>query len=126
MTLISEAALKKDIKGKNILVDTNIIIYLTDDIAPYASLSRVLFEMVESGSVFACFSMVSIAEVLQGPLRKGMKQKALDVRDYLMNFPNSDCHPLRQKQAQDWHAAGNIRLHRPRGRAWLYPHGRRH
>jgi predicted nucleic acid-binding protein len=94
MKLISEAELKMDIKGKNILVDTNIIIYLTDNISPYASLSRVLFEMVESGSVFAYFSMVSIAEVLQGPLRKGMKQMALDVRDYLMNFPNSDCQEI--------------------------------
>ena len=91
MKLISEAELKMGIKGKNILVDTNIIIYLTDNIPPYASLSRVLFELVESGFVFAYFSMVSIAEVLQGPLRKGMKQRALDVRDYLMNFPNSDC-----------------------------------
>ena len=94
MKLISEAELKMGIKGRNILVDTNIIIYLTDNISPYASLSRVLFEMVESGSVFAYFSMVSIAEVLQGPLRKGMKQRALDVRDYLMNFPNSDCQEI--------------------------------
>ena len=94
MKLISEAELKMGIKGKNILVDTNIIIYLTDDISPYASLSRALFEMVESGSVFAYFSMVSIAEVLQGPLRKGMQQRALDVRDYLMNFPNSDCQEI--------------------------------
>ena len=94
MKLISEAELKMGIKGRNILVDTNIIIYLTDNISPYASLSRVLFEMVESGSVFAYFSIVSIAEVLQGPLRKGMKQRALDVRDYLMNFPNSDCQEI--------------------------------
>jgi len=48
MKLISEAELKMDIKGKNILVDTNIIIYLTDNIPPYASLSRALFEIVES------------------------------------------------------------------------------
>ena len=94
MTLISEAVLKRALRGRNILVDTNIIIYLTDDIPPYAALSRVLFEMIESGSVFAYFSMVSIAEVMQGPLRKGMKQKALDVRDYLMNFPNSDCQEI--------------------------------
>ena len=76
------------------MVDTNIIIYLTDEIPPYASLSRVLFEMIESGSIFAYFSVVSIAEVLQGPLRKGMKQRALDVRDFLMNFPNSDCQDI--------------------------------
>jgi predicted nucleic acid-binding protein len=90
MTLISESDLKSSLKDRSILVDTNIIIYLTDDIPPYASLSRLLFEMIESGSVFAYFSMVSIAEVLQGPLRKGMKQRAMDVRDYLINFPNSD------------------------------------
>ena len=94
MKLISEAELKNDIKGKNILVDTNIIVYLTDNIPPYVSLSRVLFEMVESGSAFAYFSVVSIAEVLQGPLRKGLKQRALDVRDYLMNFPNSECQEI--------------------------------
>jgi predicted nucleic acid-binding protein len=91
MTLISKADLKRALNGRSILVDTNIIIYLTDDIPPYVSLSRVLFEMIESGSVFAYFSMVSIAEVLQGPLRKGMKQRAMDVRDYLINFPNSAC-----------------------------------
>ena len=94
MTLISETELKKALRGRNIMVDTNIIIYLTDEIPPYASLSRVLFEMIEAGSIFAYFSIVSIAEVLQGPLRKGMKQRALDVRDYLMNFPNSDCQDI--------------------------------
>ena len=94
MTLISEADLKKALRGRNILVDTNIIIYLTDEISPNASLSRVLFEMIESGSIFAYFSIVSIAEVLQGPLRKGMKQRALDVRDFLMNFPNSECQDI--------------------------------
>jgi hypothetical protein len=52
--------------------------------------------MVESGSAFAYFWMVSIAEVLQGPLRKGMKQRALDVRDYLIHFPNSVCQEINQ------------------------------
>lgn len=94
MTLISETALKRAVRSRNILVDTNIIIYLTDDVPPYASLSRALFEMIESGDVFAFFSMVSIAEVIQGPLRKGMRQRAMEVRDYLTNFPNSDCQAI--------------------------------
>ena len=94
MKLISEAVLGRTLRGRNILVDTNIIIYLTDDIQPYASLSRVLFEMIESGAIFAYFSIVSIAEVLNGPLRKGMKQRAFDVRDYLMNFPNTECQDI--------------------------------
>jgi predicted nucleic acid-binding protein len=94
MKLISETDIEKALKGMRILVDTNIIIYLTDDVPPFASLSRVLFEMIESGSVFACFSMITIAEVLQGPLRKGMKQRAMDVRNYLINFPNSTCQEI--------------------------------
>ena len=94
MTLVSPADLKRALDGRRILVDTNIIIYLTDDIRPFASLSRVLFEMIEAGSLFACFSMISIAEVLQGPLRQGMVQRATDVRDYLLNFPNSNCQEI--------------------------------
>ena len=97
MRLISAAVLDRALRGKSILVDTNIIIYLTDGIQPYAPLSRVLFEMIESGAIFAYFSIVSIAEVLQGPLRKGMKQRAVDVRDYLMNFPNSDCQDINRE-----------------------------
>ena len=94
MSLISQAALEKSVKGKRILIDTNIIIYLTDDIHPYASLSRRLFEMIESGDAFAYFSMISIAEVMQGPLRKGLKRNAMEVRDYLLNFPNTTCQEI--------------------------------
>ena len=32
---------------------------------------------------------MSISEVMQGPLRKGYEHIALEVRDYLLNFPNS-------------------------------------
>jgi uncharacterized protein (AIM24 family) len=49
MKLISQTTLAKNVRGKNILIDTNIIVYLTDDIQPYATLSRRLFELIESG-----------------------------------------------------------------------------
>ena len=94
MRPISQAVLEKSVKGKRILIDTNIIIYLTDGIHPYASLSRRLFEMIESGDVFAYFSMISIAEVMQGPLRRGLKRNAMEVRDYILNFPNAACQEI--------------------------------
>lgn len=94
MKLISQSFLKKAASGKKILVDTNIVIYLTDDIQPYAALSRQLFEMIETGDAHAVFSIVSIAEVMQGPLRKGLNRIAMDVRDYLMTFPNSTCQEI--------------------------------
>ncbi len=87
--MITPTFLRKSISGKRVLVDTNIIIYLTDMVMPYASLSRLLFEMVEEGKTSAIFSIISIAEVMQGPLRKGAMQNAKDIRDYLFNFPNS-------------------------------------
>jgi len=88
---ITPSALKKAIKGKKVLIDTNIIIYLTDSVKPYEHLSRLVFNLIEAGEVYGLFSAVSIAEVMQGPLKKGLNDKAADVKKYLLNFPNSFC-----------------------------------
>lgn len=94
MSVIKPSILRKTVQGKHILVDTNIIIYLTDLIEPYAPLSRILFEMIEMGEVSAILSIVSVAEVMQGPLKKGYTRNALDVKNYLMNFPNTVCQEI--------------------------------
>lgn len=97
MSLIKSSMLKKAVYGKHILIDTNIIIYLTDAIEPYAHLSRTLFEMIEKGEVSAVLSVISIAEVMQGPLKKGDTQNATDVKNYLMNFPNTACQEITEE-----------------------------
>jgi predicted nucleic acid-binding protein len=91
MRVHSPSALKKALSGKNALVDSNIIIYLTDDVQPFAALSRLIFQMIEKGNLFGVFSVISIAEVMQGPLRRGLLQNAIDAKTYLLNFPNSTC-----------------------------------
>lgn len=91
MKLITPKALRNKVRGKTILVDSNIIIYLTDSIPPYDQLSRLLFELVEQGMVRAIFSLVSIAEVMNGPLKKNSVSTAIQVREYLLHFPNSHC-----------------------------------
>ena len=92
--MISEGTLKKAIKGQKVLIDSNIIIYLTDSIQPYEPLADLLFKMVESGDAEAVISILSIGEVMQGPIRKGLEHIAFEVRDYLVNFPNSYCQDI--------------------------------
>lgn len=94
MNRLTSSKLKKAVSGRQILVDTDIIIYLTDSISPYESLSRLLFEMIEKGDVSATFSVITVAEVMQGPLRKGNMQNAMDVKNYLLNFPHSLCQEI--------------------------------
>jgi predicted nucleic acid-binding protein len=83
--------LKNNVSGKKVLIDTNIIIYLTDEIQPYHPLSQELFTMIEQGKTKAVISILSVSEVMQGPIKAGKTNLAFEVRDYLLNFPNSQC-----------------------------------
>ncbi len=89
MKVITQKQLENKVAGKRILVDSNIIIYLTDSISPYDQLSKKLFALIEQGDAQAVFSYISIVEVMSGPLKRGMASTALKVRDYLLNFPHS-------------------------------------
>ncbi len=91
MRISSPSALKKALSGKRVLVDSNIIIYLTDAVQPFEQASRMLFQLIEKGDLFAVFSILSIAEVMQGPLKRGLLQNAMEAKTYLLNFPNSTC-----------------------------------
>jgi predicted nucleic acid-binding protein len=84
----------KLIRAKKVLIDSNIIIYLTDSIHPYAPISQQLFNMVESGETEAVISILSISEVMQGPIRRGSPGIAMEIREYLANFPNSHCQEI--------------------------------
>lgn len=92
--MISASEIYRKISGKRVLIDTNIIIYLTDCIDPFDGLSRQIFDMVESGETEAVFSILSIGEVMQGPIRKLRPRIAMDVKEYLTNFPNSRCQEI--------------------------------
>jgi predicted nucleic acid-binding protein len=94
MKIIAPSVLKKKITGKKLLVDTNIIIYLTDSIQPYEPLSRLILEMIETGVASAVLSIISVAEVMKGPINKGKHRNARDVKNYLLNFPNIYCQEI--------------------------------
>ena len=94
MNLRSASWLEKKLSGKRVLIDSNIIIYLTDEVPPYADLARGVFRSLEAGRFSAVFSLVSVAEIICGPLRKGFGAAAFRARDYLLNFPNAECPPV--------------------------------
>ena len=96
MSTISPAHLERQVTGKKVLIDTNIIIYLTDKVEPYEDLSKLLFTLIEEGNVDAILSVISIAEVMQGPLKKGLTDNALRVKEYLLNFPNMSCQMINE------------------------------
>ena len=86
--MISLSRLHRTVEGHKVLIDSNIIIYLTDSVQPYAPLSKALFEIVEAGDAKAVVSILSISEVMQGPIKKNDYTMAMEVKDYLTNFPN--------------------------------------
>lgn len=92
--MIDTKTLKKSVHGKKVLIDSNIIIYLTEKIEPYYQLSRELFAMVEEGNSSAVISILSVSEVMQGPLRAGKTDIAMAVKNYLINFPNTTCQQI--------------------------------
>jgi len=92
--MISESLLKKAVTGHKMLIDSNIIIYLTDSVRPYGPLAELLFEMVEAGDAEAVISILSVGEVMQGPIKRHQHAVALDVKDYLNNFPNCQCQEI--------------------------------
>jgi predicted nucleic acid-binding protein len=94
MKIIPPSGLKKKISGKKLLIDTNIVIYLTDAIQPYEPLSRLIFEMIETGDVSAVLSIISIAEIMKGPINVRQHENALEVKKYLLNFPNISCQEI--------------------------------
>lgn len=89
--MIDIQTLTSSVHGKSLLIDSNIIIYLTEKTEPYHDMSRALFAMIEEGACRAVVSILSVAEVMQGPLRVGRADIAMAVKNYLVNFPNCDC-----------------------------------
>jgi predicted nucleic acid-binding protein len=89
--MIDIRTLTASVRGKRVLIDSNIIVYLTEEIEPYHRLSRALFSMIEEGATNAVISILSVSEVMQGPLRAAKNDTAMAVKNYLLNFPNSHC-----------------------------------
>ncbi len=92
--MIDVRTLKKSVQGKKVLIDSNVIIYLTEETARYHDLSMELFSIIENGSGSGVISILSVSEVMMGPMRAGDLDTAMTVKNYLMNFPNINCQQI--------------------------------
>lgn len=55
---------------------------------------KLLFQLVEAGDAEAVISILSIGEVMQNPIKHHQHALALEVKDYLVNFPNCRCQEI--------------------------------
>ncbi len=58
-------------RGSRVTIDTAPIVYLFEDHHEYLKYYMPLFERIEAGEIQAIISVVTLAEVLAGPLRHG-------------------------------------------------------
>lgn len=81
---IQEALKKYD----RILIDTNSFIYFMEDNGIYADLLQDIFDMIESGKIFAVTSILVLTEVLIKPIKDGNKNLQAKYIAFLTHFPN--------------------------------------
>ncbi len=79
------------------LIDTNVIIYLVEDIPGYGSLAQHVFRSLEAGGFEGVISAVTLGELMMGPLRAAKADVARNLRDWLGAFPNLECRPVDER-----------------------------
>jgi len=99
--------------SKNLMLDTNTIIYFLDGIQPFNHLLITLFELIEQGRLQATLSVISEAELLVKPYREKNTAALKAVELFLGEFPNLKVIPVTReisRQAAIIRAESDIRL----------------
>lgn len=55
---------------RRVALDSNVIVYVLEGVAPWASVARLLLNAIESGRLAAVLSAVGLAELCAGPARR--------------------------------------------------------
>lgn len=76
------------LKNRVVLFDTMLLIYLFEDVAPFAAKCEALFERVRNGELKGIITPITMAELVVKPLAKGRSDIAESYRLALENFPN--------------------------------------
>ena len=69
-------------------LDTSIFIYHLEDHPRYSSLTEVIFDALEKGTIRGITSYLTLLEILTKPKADGLFQVARDYEYYLTTFPN--------------------------------------
>ena len=95
--LVSAGSLLRRLEGRKVLIDTNVIIYLVEDVPGYGNLAQHVFHSLEAGGFEGVVSAITLGELMMGPLRAGRSDVARNLRDWLGAFPNLECRPVDER-----------------------------
>ena len=76
-------------EGSSVLLDTNVLIYHLEGLAPYVELTRSLLERLAETELEGAVSALSVAELLAGPYRTGDEAKVKIARNFVQTLPNT-------------------------------------
>lgn len=71
-------------------MDSSVLIYHLEGLAPYADLTETLFAAVLDGSLKAILSTISITELLVRPFAKDQPDRIMAFERFLFSLPNTD------------------------------------
>jgi predicted nucleic acid-binding protein len=74
-------------------LDSSVVIYHLEGMAPYADLTETLFAAVLEGSLKAILSTISITELLVRPFAKDQLDRIMAFERFLFSLPNTDLVP---------------------------------
>jgi predicted nucleic acid-binding protein len=93
----------EDLQGTTVGLDTAPLIFYFEDKSPYADILDPFFTSLDSGSIQAVTSVITLTEVLVHPLRHSDEKLASDYQDILLSHPNVSAVSVQSAIAQ--HAA---------------------
>ena len=73
---------------RRVALDTNVVIYALEEVAPYKELVEPLFNLMERGFIVATVSTIVEAEVLVKPIRERDRLTLRKVELFFRNSPN--------------------------------------
>jgi predicted nucleic acid-binding protein len=86
---------------RRIGLDTNVLVYLLEDVAPFAATSQAITDAVEAGWVSAVLASIGLAELATGPAGSGDGALVERYRDELRSMTGLRIEPLSAEIAVD-------------------------
>ncbi len=94
-------------------LDTNVLIYLLDNVQPYRDLAGPVLHMMDRGLMVGCISTIVEAEMLVRPIRDRDRRAQETIELFLRNSPNLVLRSVDRavaKRAAEVRAASRLRL----------------
>ncbi|MDK2895616.1 MAG: hypothetical protein PWQ98_1743 [Moorella sp. (in: firmicutes)] len=95
-----DAFLNKIAGFQRLLLDTSTIIYFLQGISPYDTILNPLFGLFEQQNLEAVISVITVTELLVGPLKQDNQEALTMVKLFLDDFPGLKVIPISRQIGQ--------------------------